>query len=241
MAKGARLARQTLREAIRADRRDLTDARTLHDERPRAHLLADRPASRLGLAAEDRLVQAQTRSRRARARPRRSARLGRAARGPPERPPRREPCSRPHRARTSPVRRDKQREPVERALRANLLRDPDARVRDDHPEEQRVAPVAEDQRHRAERREDRVEDRQHVRAHDARVRAARAPPGRAWARGQTPRRLLLAQTLEAGRPGGRTGHSAYCDPSFSAARDGSPSSSLRRSLAIRSAVVFAVT
>ena len=48
------------------------------------------------------------------------------------------------------VGRDEQRQPVERALCAHLLRDPDAGVRDDHAEEQGVAPVAEDQRDRAE-------------------------------------------------------------------------------------------
>src|ERR1035437_3623538 len=206
MAKGARLARQTLREAIRADRRDLTDARTLDDERPRAHLLPDRRASRLGLATEDRLIQAQL--ARAEHAPVRDDLLawGEQQKVPLNDLPYGNPSCGPI-AQDLPVGRDKQREAVARALRANLLRDPDARVRNDHPEEQRVAPIPEEECHRAKRREYRVEDRQHVRPHDARVRAARAPPGRARARGQTPRRLLLAQTTQTSQFARVTGYS----------------------------------
>ena len=70
-------------------------------------------------------------------------------------------------------RRDERGEPVERALRADLLRDPDRRVRDKHAEEERVLPLSEHKRCSAGDGEDEVEDREDVGADDARVRAAR--------------------------------------------------------------------
>jgi hypothetical protein len=68
---------------------------------------------------------------------------------------------------------DERGELVERPLRANLLRDPDRGVRDEHAEEERVLPFAEDERDDAGDEQDQIEDREDVRADDARVRAAR--------------------------------------------------------------------
>jgi hypothetical protein len=43
-------------------------------------------------------------------------------------------------------RRDERSEPVERPLRPQLLRDADCRVSDEDPEEERILPLAEDER-----------------------------------------------------------------------------------------------
>ena len=69
--------------------------------------------------------------------------------------------------------RDERSEAVERALRADLLRDPDRRVREQDAEEERVLPLAKHERRSAGDGEDEVEDREDVGADDARVRAAR--------------------------------------------------------------------
>jgi hypothetical protein len=79
------------------------------------------------------------------------------------------------------------------------------RVRDDDAEEQSVARVTEDQRHRAEPREDHVEHRQRVRAHDARVRATRPLPPLTTGSVQSALRLGLAQTAKGVAAGRRCG------------------------------------
>ena len=191
MPERARLAGDPRREAVLADGRDPVGAGPLDHERPRANLLTDGAPGRLRLAGQDRLVEPQ---------------VG----GGQDRPvgdhliarreqhdvvdddlldlDRADSAVAPH----VRVRRDQQREPVERPLRPHLLADPDRRVGDDDPEEQRVARVPEDQRHHPERGEDQVEHRQDVRADDARVRPARrAARGTARAR-EPPRRLSLA-------------------------------------------------
>ena len=60
------------------------------------------------------------------------------------------------------VRRRQHRQRVERPLRAQLLVDPDAGVRDQHEPEQRVLDRADDQDHHQERAEQRVEPREDV-------------------------------------------------------------------------------
>jgi hypothetical protein len=60
-------------------------------------------------------------------------------------------------------------QPVERPLGPCLLRDPDGGVGDEDAQEEGVAPVAVDERERAEDRQDQVEDREDVGADDARV------------------------------------------------------------------------
>ncbi len=69
--------------------------------------------------------------------------------------------------------RDESGQAVEGALRSDLLDDADRGVRDEHAQEERVAPVAEGERDRAEDEQDQVEDREDVGADDARVGAAR--------------------------------------------------------------------
>ena len=76
------------------------------------------------------------------------------------------------------ARRHERGQLVELPLRAKLLPDPDPRVRDDDPEEERVAPVAEDEREQTEREKDRVERRERVRPDD-RPRSTGSPAARA--------------------------------------------------------------
>ena len=91
-------------------------------------------------------------------------------------PPRTAPRPRDSPARGAATR---QRESIQGALGADLLRDSDAGIGDDHSEKQRVTPIAERESQNAEAGENRVEHRQHIRAHDARVGPARAlPPAR---------------------------------------------------------------
>ncbi len=71
------------------------------------------------------------------------------------------------------LRRSQHREPIEGALRAQLLDDPDQRVRDQHAPEQRVLDRADDQDHDEHRPEDEVEPGEDVRANDPRDRARR--------------------------------------------------------------------
>ena len=71
------------------------------------------------------------------------------------------------------ARRHEGRQPVEARLGAGLLHDADAGVQHQDPEEDGVAPVAEDQGDDAEDQQRHVEDREQVRAQDARPRAAR--------------------------------------------------------------------
>ena len=80
VAEGARLSRQPGREAVGPDRRDLVDPGAFADERARAELVARRVADGLGLAAQDRLVEAAARSRPAGARRRRPGRPAAAPR-----------------------------------------------------------------------------------------------------------------------------------------------------------------
>ena len=98
-------------------------------------------------------------------------------------------------------RRDERGEPVERMLRADLLRDADRRVRDQHPEEERITPIRERERQRAEHDQDQIEDRERVRANDAaRTSGCVAGGGNIPALGQPPARLDLAQPLGHLRP-----------------------------------------
>jgi len=91
-----------------------------------------------------------------------------------------------------PGRSDERGEPVERPLRPYLLRDPDAGVRDEDDEEQRVLGVPEGERQHAEEEQDQVEEREDVGTDDARVRAARM--GRSGRpRRQPPGGLLLGE------------------------------------------------
>ena len=69
------------------------------------------------------------------------------------------------------VRRRQHRQRVERPLRAQLLVDPDAGVRDQHEPEQRVLDRADDQGHHQERAEQRVEPREDVGSDDLPDRA----------------------------------------------------------------------
>ena len=78
-------------------------------------------------------------------------------------------------------------------LRPELLPDPDPGVRDDDPEEERVAPVAEDERQEAEREQDRVERRDRVGTDDRRGRAARRGLPRLAPRCEARRGLRLGQ------------------------------------------------
>ena len=140
MAELARLAGHALGVALRADRGDDVRALALDRERARAHRLAGAARHRVGLAREDRLVDAKTGRLRELAvgdhlvaRPdadeivddhvvdRKLARLAVAddARG----------------------RRDERGKAVERVLGADLLRDADAGVRDEDEQEQRVLPA----------------------------------------------------------------------------------------------------
>ena len=91
------------------------------------------------------------------------------------------------------VRRDERGQPVERPLGAQLLPDADAGVGDHDEEEERVAPVGEEQGHDAESDEHDVERRQHVRADDAGGRPAGGRLAIAPL-GEPPRGLLLRQT-----------------------------------------------
>src|SRR3954451_15531117 len=172
MTEGPRLAKQPLGVALLADRGDLDEAAALDGERTGPDRLAGDATDRAGLPGQEGLVESQ------------ALRLD-------ERPV-------PHHlvagleaehvavdellntdvalgAITNHPRsgRDEQREAVERSLRTDLLRDPDRAVGHEDPEEEGVAPVAEQQRDRAERQQDEVEDGQDVGADDARVRAAR--------------------------------------------------------------------
>ena len=127
----ARLARDALRVALRADRGDLVRARPLDDERARAHLVARavaRPRS-------DSPVRIDSSS----GRPALATSVPSATTWSPGASRTRSPtttsstCSCrgsavPHDRR---VRRDERGEPVERPLGAQLLRDPDRGVRDD--------------------------------------------------------------------------------------------------------------
>ena len=150
MAELPRLAGDPLRVASLADRAHDVGARPLDDERARSHLVARGTHDGPRLAGEDRFVERE--------------RVGSSS-GPSAttwspgamwtRSPSTTSLDRelallavPHDRRP---RRHEGREPVERPLRAQLLRDPDTRVRDDDREEESVAPVGEDERQDAER------------------------------------------------------------------------------------------
>ena len=98
--------------------------------------------------------------------------------------------------------RDERSEAVERSLRAHLLRDADAGVRDEDREKERVLHVAERERQHSGREQDQVEHREDVRDDDALVRAARLRRG-GRARGELSLGLLLRQS--GGRDGRRHG------------------------------------
>ena len=99
---------------------------------------------------------------------------------------------------------DERGEPVERLLRAHLLRDADAGVRDEDREKERVLHVSEGERQHAGREQDQVEHRKDVRDDDALVRAAGLRHG-GWARGELSLGLLLRQSC--GRDAARHGSS----------------------------------
>ncbi len=185
MAELARRPREALGVALGTDRRDLERPGSLDDERPGANLLA-----------------------RSRARPRPTRRSGSTRRSEARSSATQEPVGddlvawreadeialddlgdvKPARLAVTDdgrLRRHERRQLVELLLGPELLPDPDARVGDDDPEEERVAPVPERQREDAEREQDRVERRERVRADDRRGRAARrrARSGRRAPRG----------------------------------------------------------
>ena len=92
-------------------------------------------------------------------------------------------------------RRDQGREAVEAPLRPRLLHDPDARVQDQDPQEDRVSPVGEDQRDDAEDHQDDVEDGQQVGPQDAGPRPAGGGPLELAALRQTALGLGLGEAL----------------------------------------------
>ena len=198
MAERARLAGDPGGEAVGANGGDDVRAGSLCGERAGTHLLADDARSGLGLAGEHRLVQLQIRGGD-------DAAIGDhlLARFQQDEVVNDDVGHRYLVRRAVPLhpraRRHKQRELVERALGLDLLADSDRGVRDDDPQEQRVAGIAEDQRDRAEPGEDRVEHREHVRPDDARVGSARRSNGPVAGRGETAGGLGLAQ------PGRRRG------------------------------------
>ena len=147
------------------------------------------------LAGEDRLVELEpvARTRRPSAT---TWSPGPSLTSRPRRPPRRATSARRRRARRP---RAARRAPPARPACAwrELLPDPDAGVRDDDAEEERVTPVAEDERHEPERGQDHVEGRDDVRPDDARRRAARGGRLALATRREARRRLGAGQPRSA--------------------------------------------
>src|ERR1022692_3132048 len=172
MTKRSRLARQPRRETLSPNRRHLIDTSPLAHERTRTQLIADTVANRLGLAAQDRLVHAQIAGRQ---HPPIGDEL--IARLDDDEITQHHPLDPnkpldPLTAHAS-MWRHQHRQAIEGTLRADLLRDPNPSVRNDHTQKQRIAPITENQRHRTKASENRVENRQHIGADNARVRTTR--------------------------------------------------------------------
>ena len=94
-----------------------------------------------------------------------------------------------------PLRRDQRGQPIELPLGANLLDGPDGDIRRQDAQEQRIPPRCERDREHPEHEQNPVRNRERVRAQDARVRAARAPPR------QPPPCLQAMCRLPLGQPG----------------------------------------
>src|SRR5947208_3332264 len=137
MAEGARLAGDAGRVALLPDCGDLELADAFGDERPRPHLLARPTRYRARLAGQDRLVERQAVRR---LDP--SVRHDLVARLDAQEVADDDIADADRAGATVSYdgggRRDERGEPVERLLRPHLLDDPDRRVEDEDPEEQRV-------------------------------------------------------------------------------------------------------
>ena len=208
VAELARLAHQALGVGVGAHGLRAVGARALDAVRPGAQGLAGGARDGLRLAGEDRLVEPQSLAAQnapvghhlvARAQQHqvsghhlRHLHLARLAVAHHRRPG-----------------RDEGREPVETPLRAGLLHDPDARVQDQDGQEDRVAPVGEDQRDDAEEHQDHVEDGQQVGPQDAGPRAAGRGPLDLSPLGQPALGLGLGEALlDAGAERGAKGRRA---------------------------------
>jgi hypothetical protein len=204
VAEGARLAGQPRRVALVADRGDDELADALDREGSRPDVVSGRARHGLGLSGQDRFVDEQ---------PGRglqpSVRHDLVARAQPhqiagddflDRDLSRRPVADDGRRR-----RDQRGEAVERLLGPNLLPNPDCGVREQDREEQRVLPGAERERDHPEDEQDQVEEREDVRADDARVRAARRLGLDGAALVEAPLRVGLGEPGRGGRRWDRDG------------------------------------